>query len=438
MKKHEIEEQLELLIKVTRGPVRQSLQQALLHLTTPKHVGLTASQCIGHTAGKLHDSRCPGLYLEAAPRLGRIWRIRSQKDGDKIITIGTYPDMSLGEAREAWRGHRAGTLTIKPPPANVSRKRPQRTSAGLTLGELSDKYVAFSKKHKAKSTAATDERAFRQLMDIVGDIKVGQLTEPVLRDALIEIALEHPRTADLTQGTIRHAWKVGQGRDKRQLMKSTDLWISTSIPCPSPNMSFTKSKQRYAMDDKELEAYVSNLYRSKIPQVVQDVLEFQLHLGARIGEVCAIQTAWVREELDYIELPASATKNGTSHRFYLTERIRNLVKDHLDRDEKFLFRRDDDGNPFNSSRIQHLLAANREELGIERQDDRDDIGTHTARRTARTFWKSAGVPFEVRERLSNHKPQGIGSRYDWGADLWPQAREALERWSDHLTGLGWM
>jgi hypothetical protein len=53
-------------------------------------------------------------------------------------------------------------------------------------------------------------------MDIVGDIRVGQLTESLLRDALIEIAVEHPRTADLTRGTIRHAWKVAQGRDRRQ------------------------------------------------------------------------------------------------------------------------------------------------------------------------------------------------------------------------------
>jgi hypothetical protein len=112
MRKHDFEEQRELLIKATRGPVRRSLQQALLHLTTPKHVGLTASHCQGHTTGKLPDSQCPGLYLEAAPRLGRVWRIRSQKDGDKIITIGTYPDMTLAGARSAWRDRRAGTLAI--------------------------------------------------------------------------------------------------------------------------------------------------------------------------------------------------------------------------------------------------------------------------------------------------------------------------------------
>ena len=113
--------------------------------------------------------------------------------------------MSLGEAREAWRGHRAGTLTVKPPPANVSRKRSQGASAGLTLSDLSDKYVAFSKQHKAKSTRSHRRARIPTAHENVGDIKVGQLTESLLRDALIEIALEHPRTADLTQGTIRHA-----------------------------------------------------------------------------------------------------------------------------------------------------------------------------------------------------------------------------------------
>ena len=42
-----------------------------------------------------------GLYLEISPRGGRWWRLKYRFDGkDKRISLGTYPDVSLKDARE--------------------------------------------------------------------------------------------------------------------------------------------------------------------------------------------------------------------------------------------------------------------------------------------------------------------------------------------------
>src|SRR5260370_32948417 len=49
---------------------------------------------------KLSDER--GLYLLLAPSGGRWWRFKYRFAGkEKLLSLGTYPDVSLAKAREA-------------------------------------------------------------------------------------------------------------------------------------------------------------------------------------------------------------------------------------------------------------------------------------------------------------------------------------------------
>tara|TARA_R110000868_G_C10886070_1_gene763269 strand:- start:1136 stop:1603 length:468 start_codon:yes stop_codon:yes gene_type:complete len=49
---------------------------------------------------KVADS--PGLYLLVNPRGSRLWRIKYRIDGvERKLSLGTYPDISLAEARAA-------------------------------------------------------------------------------------------------------------------------------------------------------------------------------------------------------------------------------------------------------------------------------------------------------------------------------------------------
>ncbi|MES1984016.1 MAG: Arm DNA-binding domain-containing protein [Pseudomonadota bacterium] len=49
---------------------------------------------------KVADS--PGLYLLVNPRGSKLWRIKYRIDGvERKLSLGTYPDISLAEARAA-------------------------------------------------------------------------------------------------------------------------------------------------------------------------------------------------------------------------------------------------------------------------------------------------------------------------------------------------
>jgi hypothetical protein len=52
----------------------------------------------GKKAIKLFDER--GLYLEVSPAGGKWWRLKYRFDGkEKRLSLGTYPDSSLKDAR---------------------------------------------------------------------------------------------------------------------------------------------------------------------------------------------------------------------------------------------------------------------------------------------------------------------------------------------------
>ena len=47
-----------------------------------------------------------GMYLEITPAGGKWWRFKYRFDGkEKLLSLGTYPDVSLAQARE--RAYRA-------------------------------------------------------------------------------------------------------------------------------------------------------------------------------------------------------------------------------------------------------------------------------------------------------------------------------------------
>ena len=60
---------------------------------------------------KLYDER--GLFLLISPKGGKWWRFKYLFDGkEKLLSLGTYPDVSLKDARERRDGRFQGSCRI--------------------------------------------------------------------------------------------------------------------------------------------------------------------------------------------------------------------------------------------------------------------------------------------------------------------------------------
>ena len=69
---------------------------------------------------KLYDEA--GLYLQVSPNGGKWWRFKYRFEGkEKLLSFGTYPEVSLLSARQ--RRDQARTLLASNPPINPSEKR---------------------------------------------------------------------------------------------------------------------------------------------------------------------------------------------------------------------------------------------------------------------------------------------------------------------------
>lgn len=71
-------------------------------------------------AYKLYDSG--GLFVQITPNGGKWWRLKYRfNDKEKLLSLGTYPEVSLANARE--KRDSARTLLAADPPIDPSEKR---------------------------------------------------------------------------------------------------------------------------------------------------------------------------------------------------------------------------------------------------------------------------------------------------------------------------
>jgi len=164
---------------------------------------------------KLFDEH--GLYLIVTPTGGRWWRLKYMLAGrEKLLSLGTYPDVSLKRARE--RRDEARRLVADG--VDPSAKRKSERAA------LADSFEAIGREWLAKQSfaPATLEKAVWTFQDLIfpfiGSRPVRQLTAPEILEVLrrLERRGKHEtahRTKQRISQVLRYA--IATGRAERDI-----------------------------------------------------------------------------------------------------------------------------------------------------------------------------------------------------------------------------
>ena len=97
-----------------------------------------------------------GLYLLIMPTGGRLWRLKYRTDGkEKLLSLGSYPEVSLKRARERCDALRAQLANGLDPSA---KRKAEKVSAADTFEAMAREWLA---KQKLKLTDSTYEKAER-------------------------------------------------------------------------------------------------------------------------------------------------------------------------------------------------------------------------------------------------------------------------------------
>lgn len=163
---------------------------------------------------KLGDSQ--GLFLLIQPSGGKLWRLKYRVDGrEKKMGFGTYPEVSLSEARRRRDEAREAIAAGKDPSRERQRlKLRTRELAGDTFSLIATEYCEKRKRDGQKAwapaTAARSEYLLNQLSGSIGRMPIGQIEPADVLAALRKIErkgnLESARrTLQLAGAVFRYA-----------------------------------------------------------------------------------------------------------------------------------------------------------------------------------------------------------------------------------------
>jgi hypothetical protein len=113
---------------------------------------------------RMFDGR--GLYLEVSPRGGKWWRLKFRFDGkEKLLSLGTYPEVSLKKARE--KREEARTLVAARVDPSEARKAEKASRTGVGAGSFEAVAREF---HETQRAQWSDPHAKRWLERLEKDV----------------------------------------------------------------------------------------------------------------------------------------------------------------------------------------------------------------------------------------------------------------------------
>ena len=132
--------------------------------------------------------------------------------------------------------------------------------------------------------------------------------------------------------------------------------------------------------------------------------------------------------------PKRRTKNGLPHLVPLPSLAVKLFRRavELAGDAPFVFPSDKTRNAILG---EYTLGQATERLITSGRMKCKPFSPKDLRTTVKTGLARLGIPREIRDRVQNHKPQGVGDRDYNFHDYIDEKREALERWAAHIETL---
>lgn len=409
-----------------------------------------------------------GLYLRLregdAPK---VWMFRFSLAGKaKKMQLGTYPLMSLADAREEANGLAAmvkqGIDPIEAKAAEVIRTQAEAKAkaaalaaldARLTVNGLFERWATVDLARRKDGGAEVRRMFEKDVLPVLGslvveDVRKGQITG--VSDALLARGV--PRMAKLIFSLMRQMFRFAVDRDIIEF---------------DPSASIRKAKiggkdveRDRVLSDEEIKALFVQMPSAVLSVSTAAAVWLALSTCCRIGELLGAR--WEHVDLNKRTwlIPASAAKNGKAHLVFLSEfAVRQFMalKEAAEINLKEAQKKEPEAKPipwiFPNRTADGAVCSKTvtKQLGDRQRQGRKPMkgrakaeisdtltlvgggwSPHDLRRTGATLMVSLGVLPEVAERCLNHietnKVKRIYQRHSYEAEM----RQAWEMLGDRL------
>ena len=364
---------------------------------------------------EIPDPAVSGLYLVIQPSGIKSFALRYRHLGKtRKLTLGRYPKISLGEARNAAREAIS----------HIERGNdPQKLNGAPETFEAA--FTEFLNRHVSQNKSRYEvERQFKHdLLPAFGKSFIKDISK---RDVIHLIDAVADRGA-----------KIMANRLLATLKKFFSWAISRDLirenPCLYLKLPSKETPRERILSHDEIKLFwqaAANLgSASDLSNAYERYFKFLLLCGQRRTEVA--QMRWRELDGDTWNIPAARSKNARSHTVPLTSQMKEIIGSNQQNGE-FVFSINGSHPVNNISRaVARLKQYMLEQAG---NANIDSWKPHDLRRTVASEMARLGIYQEVIEKIQNRSDgklsgiAGVYNRYNYASEK----LQAMERWHDEL------
>ncbi|MEM7705741.1 MAG: integrase arm-type DNA-binding domain-containing protein [Pseudomonadota bacterium] len=389
--------------------------------TTPLTVAEVKNAKAETKSKRLFDGR--GLYLEVTPKGGKYWRFKYRfENREKRISLGTFPEITLAEARDRREeARRQVAHGIDPSAVRKAQASANKDSFEAIAAEwMIQKEKELSPGHLRTIRSRLD----RDILPFLGKSPITKITAPDVLSALRRVenrgAIESAhRIKTIVSQVFRYAISTGQ---------------AVSNPARDLGDALPKAKAKHfpaITKPTEVAELLKTIENYKGTLIVSTALKLAPLVFVRPGELR--HAKWEEIDLESAEWRFIATKTNTEHIVPLATQAVSLL-------EKIQMVTDRGPYVFPSARTPKgtrpmsdnaLLAAFRR-LGIPKER----MTVHGFRAMARTLLDEelGFAPHLIEHQLAHAVRDPLGRAYNRTAHL-NERRAMMQAWADYLEKL---
>ncbi|WP_242616881.1 tyrosine-type recombinase/integrase [Rivibacter subsaxonicus] len=361
-----------------------------------------------------------GLLIEVKASGRKTWMYRYRLGGkaEKLV-IGTYPEITLKEARElCFEARREVQRGESPARAKQSSKREEVKEK--TVKDFGERFFREIVTRDRKITTIPRRYLDRQIFPAIGALQVSEVSAEDVRSI---IWAKKAHGFDAAAADIR-------GLLKRLFDYAITCGLITVNPVhglPARHVFKPKSRDRN-LSREEIGVFLRAVEASNVRRQFKAGLRLVLLTMVRKSEL--IQARWSDVHLDQGEwhIPAETSKTGKPHIVYLSSQATALFKE-----LRALASTSELVMPGRSS-LKKPFAHNAMNSALKKALETQPIPVftiHDLRRTASTLLHENGWPSDVVEKALNHTIGGVRGIYN-RAEYAEQRKAMLQFWGDFV------
>lgn len=369
-----------------------------------------------------------GLYLQVQTTGTKLWHYGYRFEGkQRLLSIGTYPTVTLAAARDAHMDARR-KLAAKINPA-AEKKVQKRTAQGTTFEDVCKLWLEHWKSDKApRYIKQMESRLNSDVLPVIGSRPIREIEAPELVALAKEIerrgASELARRALETMGQV-FRYAIAHGMASRNPAKDVS---------PSDVLKPKRVQNHARIDTKGVPALMAAVEAYAGFQT-QQAIKLMAYTFVRTGEL--VGARWdeftLAGEQPRWDIPAHRMKMDTAHIVPLSHQAVNILNTmhRLTGNGEYVFTGQGKAKHMSSGTILHALTR----MGFRGPGKETLMTGHGFRGLASTILHESGFPAEhIEAQLAHQRRDKVAAAYNHAAYL-PQRIEMMQAWSDILDSL---